>query len=117
LQYCRTLFLCPKTKGVIPTERNQEIKADGGKLRLELIPTSTITSLGRVLTYGAQKYSANSWRQVERERYVGAILRHLVAYIDDPNGVDEESGLRHIEHVLCNAAFLNEMADVNARVR
>jgi hypothetical protein len=63
-----------------------------------------------VLTYGAQKYFANSWRQVERERYVGAILRHLVAYIDDPNGVDEESGLKHIEHVLCNAAFLNEMS-------
>lgn len=37
-------------------------------------------------------------------------MRHLVAYIDDPNGVDEESGLRHIEHVLCNAAFLNEMS-------
>lgn len=95
---------------MIFTERNQTIKADGGKLRLELIPTSAITSLGRVLTYGAEKYGANSWRRVERERYVGAILRHLTAYMDDPDGVDEESGLKHIEHVLCNAAFLNEMS-------
>lgn len=90
--------------------RNQEIKADGGKLMMELIPTSAYKSLARVLTYGAEKYGANSWQRVERERYVGALIRHLVAYIDEPLGEDEESGLLHIEHVLCNAMFLNDMA-------
>lgn len=90
--------------------RNQEHKADGGKNRMELIPTSAIISLGKVLTYGANKYEANSWKRVERERYVGAALRHLMAYIDNPTGRDEESGLLHIEHALCNMAFLNEMA-------
>lgn len=91
-------------------ERNQEHKADGGKPMMELIPTSAIKSLAAVLTYGAKKYEPNSWQRVERERYVGAILRHLTAYIDNPIGKDEESGLMHIEHVLCNAAFLNDMA-------
>lgn len=92
-------------------ERNQDIKADNGKLMMELIPTSTYRSLGRVLTYGANKYSPYSWKEVEAERYVGALLRHLTAYIDNPMGKDEESGLLHIEHVLCNAAFLNEYAE------
>ena len=95
--------------------RNQEHKADGGKLMMELIPTTAFTSLAKVLTYGAKKYEPNSWQRVERERYVGAILRHLVAYIENPTGKDEESGLMHIEHVLCNAAFLNDMAQKQAK--
>ena len=94
-------------------ERNQEHKADGGKPMMELIPTSAFKSLGAVLTYGAMKYSPHSWKRVERDRYIGALLRHLTAYIDDPAGRDEESGLMHIEHVLCNAAFLNDMAHLN----
>lgn len=91
-------------------ERNQEHKADAGKLRLELIPTTAINSLGRVLTYGAKKYAPNSWQIVERDRYVGAAFRHFMAYMDDPTGRDEESGLLHIEHALCNMAFLNHFA-------
>lgn len=89
-------------------ERNQEIKADKGKLMLELIPPSTYLALGRVLTYGAGKYGERSWKQVEPERYVGALLRHLVAY-QDGEYLDPESGLPHLEHVLCNAAFLVEL--------
>lgn len=84
-------------------------KHDFGKPRMDLIPPSSMTSLAKVLTYGANKYKENSWKCVDRERYVGAILRHLVLYMDDPYGTDYESGLYHIEHVLCNAAFLNDM--------
>lgn len=87
---------------------DQNIKADADKLRMELIPTSALKSLARVLTFGAKKYKANSWQQVEISRYVGALLRHLVAYLDDPYGVDSESGLAHSEHLLCNAAFIND---------
>ena len=87
------------------------LKYDGGKLRLDLIPPETYEALGRVLTYGAEKYSVNSWQFVERERYVAALLRHFVEYMKDPMSVDEESGLKHIEHVLCNAMFLNWMSE------
>ena len=86
--------------------RDQTAKHDGDKLMLELIPPETYEALGRVLTYGARKYSPESWKEVERPRYVGALLRHLTAYLKDPHSVDEESGLPHIEHLLCNAAFL-----------
>lgn len=88
--------------------RDQEKKADAGKPRMELIPTSVFKSLGRVLTFGAEKYSPNSWQTVQTDRYVGALLRHLCAFIEDPNGVDAESGLKHSEHLLTNAAFIND---------
>jgi hypothetical protein len=88
--------------------RDQSIKADGGKLRMELIPTSAYIGLGRVLTHGAEKYSPNSWQNVEYQRYIGALIRHLVAFIDDPTGRDSDSGLLHTEHLLANAVFLND---------
>lgn len=95
----------------IAYERDQNAKADAGKLMMELIPTSAYRSLGAVLTYGAKKYAPNSWQKVDRERYIGALVRHLVAYLDDPNGFDEESGLRHSQHLLCNAMFLDYFAE------
>lgn len=35
--------------------------------------------------------------------------RHWLAYLDDPAGTDAESGLPHLWHLACNAAFLIEM--------
>ena len=91
-------------------DRDQNVKADAGKLMLELIPVEAYEALGRVLTFGANKYSPNSWQRVDPERYVGALLRHLCLYLRDPAGVDEESGLMHTEHLLCNAMFLDYLA-------
>ena len=91
--------------------RNQINKADAGKLRMELIPPSAFIALAEVLTYGAEKYSANSWREVEPERYKGALMRHFVEYLINNESVDEESGISHIRHVLCNAAFLVEFEE------
>jgi hypothetical protein len=88
--------------------RDQSKKQDGGKLRMELIPPTALTSIARLLTHGAIKYGPNTWQSVEYERYVGAILRHLTAFIADPTGYDIDSGLPHIEHVLINAVFLND---------
>lgn len=93
---------------IYDSDRDQSIKADGGKLRMELIPTSAYISLGRVLTHGAGKYGPNTWQQVDYKRYIGALIRHLVAFMDDPTGVDADSGLKHTEHLLANAVFLND---------
>ena len=91
----------------LPT-RDQVLKADGGKPMLELLPPSLLLSVGKIMTYGANKYGANNWRKVEPERYLGAMLRHLAAFMEDPNSVDEESGYLHVEHMLCNAAYIND---------
>lgn len=90
--------------------KNQSVKADQGKPRLSLVPTQVIRDIAEIREYGAKKYGdAENWRAVEKHRYIDALYRHLLAYIDDNNGVDEESGYRHIKHIACNVAFLCEM--------
>ena len=97
-------------KTVLDADIDEHIcKADKDKPRLGLVPPSTIESVGKVMTYGLTKYQEGSWKQVEKYRYVDALMRHLVEYMKDENSIDEESGLYHIEHILCNAAFLNDM--------
>ena len=90
---------------------NQKIKADAGKLKLSLVPTEIIRAIARVRMYGNAKYpegGPDNWKSVENQRYRDALLRHVLLYIEDPYGVDEESGLPHLEHVACNIAFLCE---------
>ena len=90
----------------------QEAKADSGKARLTLVPRKILFDIARVREYGNRKYgSSENWKQVEPERYRDAAFRHWCAYLDDPQGVDEESGLPHLWHLACNIAFLCEMED------
>lgn len=85
-------------------------KADTGKPRPTLVPTSLIRAVTAVREYGTAKYHASdNWRTVEPQRYRDALYRHWLAYLDDPHGVDAESGLPHLWHVACNVAFLVEM--------
>lgn len=91
--------------------KEQTIKADGGKLRPSLFPWLSINPVLRVLEFGANKYRAHSWRDVEPERYVEALLRHVVEWGERhrTEGVlctDEESGLPTLAHIACNALFL-----------
>lgn len=89
---------------------NQQAKADSGKARLTLVPRRILFDISRVREYGTKKYGdPENWRQVEPERYRDAAFRHLCAYLDDPTGTDEESGLPHLWHIACNIAFLCEM--------
>lgn len=66
--------------------------------------------IAQVRQYGNKKYGdPDNWKQVEPYRYRDALFRHLLAYLDDPDGVDEESGIKHLKHIACNVAFLCEM--------
>ena len=89
---------------------NQEAKHDEGKLQLTLVPRQIIKDIAEVRMYGNKKYGdPENWRKVEPERYRDAAFRHFLAYLDDPSGVDKESGLSHLAHLACNIAFLCEM--------
>lgn len=89
---------------------NQDVKADYGKEQLTLVPRRIIHAIARVRMYGVKKYKdPENWKRVEIERYRDAAFRHWLAYLDDPNGVDAESGLPHLWHLACNIAFLCEM--------
>jgi hypothetical protein len=87
-------------------------KHDGGKLRYDLIEPVMIEELCKVITYGANKYEDNGWKQVESERYVAALFRHLLAWRKGETH-DDESGMKHLSHALTNIAFLIYLEEQN----
>ena len=87
----------------------QQAKADAGKPKLTLVPRAILPAIAQVREYGCKKYGdPENWKQVDRQRYRDAAFRHFLAYLDDPEGTDEESGLPHLWHLACNIAFLCE---------
>ena len=88
---------------------SQKAKADAGKPRPTLVPVSLIEAVTAVHMYGNEKYhDPENWRQVEPQRYQDALYRHWLSYLKGEQ-CDPESGLPHLWHQACNAAFLIEM--------
>ena len=93
---------------------DQKAKGDKGKPKLSLVPRRIIFDIAAIREYGNNKYpegGVDNWKKVEPERYRDAAFRHFLAYLDDPYGVDEESGLPHLWHLACNIAFLCDLED------
>lgn len=94
----------------IHDEKDQKAKADAGKPRLTLVPPQIIWDIAKIREYGTKKYGdPDNWKRVEIERYRDAACRHFLKYLEDPDSVDEESGLKHLWHLACNIAFLCDM--------
>ena len=86
---------------------DQSAKADGGKLRLTLVPTEAVEAVAAIRMFGVQKYTdPENWKRVEKDRYKDAAFRHYVRYLREPYGMDSESNLPHLWHCLCNLFFL-----------
>lgn len=85
-------------------------KFDSGKTRLGLLPPLAIESVGRVLTFGAEKYAKDNWKYVDGavERYLDASLRHIFAYLRDEQD-DPESGEHHLAHAVCCLMFVLDL--------
>ena len=110
----REYFVCPVCGAKVQKEpdlqRKISAKHDSGKPKLSLVPCEIIRAIAKVREFGVKKYKdPDNWKQVEAERYRDAMYRHLLLYIEDPYGIDEESGLPHLHHLACNVAFLCEM--------
>lgn len=90
---------------------DQTAKADAGKPRLSLVPRQIIWDIAEVREFAVRnKYKdPDNWKRVEIERYRDAMMRHMMRYMDDPQGVDDESGLPHLSHLATNIAFLCEL--------
>lgn len=91
---------------------DQSIKKDFGKAKLTLVPRKILWAIAIIREYGNQKYpdgGPDNWKRVEVERYRDAAFRHFLRYLDDPHGVDKESGFPHLYHLACNVAFLVEL--------
>lgn len=96
-------------KSTVLSKNIQCAKADKGKLPISLVPMFIIKCIAAIRKYGEEKYHApNNWVLVDKQRYVDAMWRHLIAY-QEGEIYDKESGLPHLWHAACNMAFILEM--------
>ena len=87
---------------------NKDYKDIKGKAPMEMIEPIALKTLGEVLKYGLDKYgweNGTSYQYGEIKTYVGALLRHLVAY-QSGEEIDPESGISHLKHLFFNAYAL-----------
>lgn len=87
-------------------------KVDAGKIRMSLVLDGfkrALTEVGRVGTFGANKYSDNGWMEVENgiARYRDAMYRHLFA----TDHYDDQSGLSHMAHAAWNMLAMLELME------
>lgn len=91
-------------------EKGQAIKSDADKLPMMLTMPAINEAVVRARVYGISKYgNKDNWKEVEKERWQNALVRHIMLYVKDPDGVDEESGLPHLVHVAFNTAAILEI--------
>lgn len=101
---------------------DQKIKQAASKVPLGLVPKRALVGAARVFGYGARKYAPGNYYSATLadgagERYISAALRHL-SEMQEPNGLhtteslasaDPESGLPHIDHLLCGLMMLRSI--------
>ena len=99
-------------------------KYDQGKPRYDLYPLDAYEGCTKVLTFGAQKYADNEWKNVPnaKSRYYAALIRHLNAQKEhfDSGGtgllLDEESGLPHLDHAQCCLIFIRHITNAEKTI-
>ena len=98
---------------------DQTAKKDAGKPRLSLVPTQILYDICKVREFAVDnKYkNPDNWKNVEIQRYRDAAFRHFLLYLNDPKGVDEESGLPHLSHLATNIAFLCELEKEDKEIK
>mgnify|MGYP001566574872 CR=1 FL=1 len=89
-------------------------KLDAGKVRLGLVLcgfSRALQEVGKVGTYGADKYTDNGWIDVPdgERRYTDAMLRHLMREADG-EWIDADTGLLHAAQVAWNALARLDLA-------
>jgi len=97
----------PLTKLEITYVHVALLNAHALRKRPDCVQSSALIAMSRAFTYGAKKYAPNNWRLcTEPWRYVGAVLRHVLAWYEG-EWSDSESGLCHLDHALASMAMLH----------
>jgi 5'(3')-deoxyribonucleotidase len=77
-----------------------------GKTRYDLVPTYAQEQYAKVLTVGAIKYAERNWEKgMKWSKVIASLERHIAAFKAGED-FDKETGLPHMSHAMCNAAFL-----------
>lgn len=96
----------------IVNPKEKAAKGDFNKCPMEYLVTTVLKGDALVHKHGADKYGKMNWRQsrIKASVYVGAMMRHLTAWIEGNDIDDEEggSGLDHLYHLrACCAVVLD----------
>jgi hypothetical protein len=87
-------------------ERGSGARYNINKPDLSLIPLCTLEDEARVWMYGKQKYAAWNWAKgMDWSIPLACALRHLSAWQRGEEN-DQESGLPHLAHAMCNLRML-----------
>ena len=81
----------------------------------KLLDLRAFEDMAKVLEYGTEKYSRDNWKKGYDNKFSTAdsLYRHARQLIIGETH-DEESGLHHIGHIMCNVMFLtNDLLYVN----
>jgi len=90
---------------------NSDAKGSGarynaGKPDMSLIPLCTLEDEAKVWAYGKQKYAAWNWAKgMDWSVPLACALRHIAKWQAGEEN-DEESGLPHLAHAMCNLRML-----------
>ena len=105
-------FLTPETTlndqyAEIEQVRQSGMKFDNNKPRYSLLPKGAVNSVIEVLEFGAKKYSADNWQEVDnaKERYYNAAMRHIDLWWNGEK-LDSETNVHHLAHAATNLFFL-----------
>lgn len=91
------------------TPKEQAMRFNDSKLRVDLIPPEAIYALAVVLSYGAVKYDDKNWEKFDTienpDSYFGGSQGRHILYALLGRPMDPESGLPDNWHTLTNAAM------------
>jgi hypothetical protein len=80
-------------------------KHDQEKPMLAIMPIEALEAVGRVMTFGMKKYSADNWRKgFQYRRTLSAALRHIFSFLKGED-LDPETGESHLAHAACCVLF------------
>jgi hypothetical protein len=77
------------------------------KLRYDLIPPHSMHLVADAMTIGAVKHGDDTWREKPIAHHVGALLRHLYAYLCGEQ-IDTD-GQHHLASVAVRAMMILEL--------
>lgn len=112
MQRERAVQMTPDEKVNMTLERADEPakKWDGGKIPLQLLPTTALEEVAEVLDFGANKYGPHNWKAgMSWSRLIGACLRHIFRWMRGEKA-DPETGRHPLAHACCCLLFLIDYA-------
>jgi hypothetical protein len=88
-------------------KKEEGLRFNEGKDRFDLVHPAAMRGLVKVLTLGSNKYEPRNWEKgMMWSKVVASLKRHLQEF-EEGKDFDSETGLKHIDHLACNAHFLS----------